>query len=454
MRKPIFIFYLSLLMACKAWAADVRPQSLLDVYQQARASDPVWAAARNAHAAAQEKLVQGKALLLPTVTLSASVAHNQTDISSRPGNISQFSYNGFDKYESYGYRVDINQPLFRKQNGIQYEQSKTLVSQADIQLAQAQQELMVRVAQAYFDVLLAQDRIDLIVAQKAAITQQLEQAKANFEIGTATITDVHEAQARFDLTVAQEIAASNDLEVKKRAIQSLTGQRPERLATVRSDIPVTLPEPREMEKWVEIAEKNNYALKMKQAQLIYATQEVERAHAGHLPTLDLVGSYSDTRANGGVAQEIRGYNDITQSGMLGLKLEIPLYQGGAITSKEREALVNKQKALDEVEAARREADLQVRQSFLNVSSAVAQVKAYEQALASSQSQLDSTQLGYEVGVRTSVDVLNAQQQFYSAKRDLLQARYNWLLSLIKLKAAAGILTENDLIDANRMLEDS
>lgn len=453
MRRSSFsALFLSLLIPCGAMAAE--EQTLLDIYQQARVSDPIWASARSAHAAAQEKLVQGRALLLPSATLSANAAHNQTDVSSRPGAVSQFSYNGFDKYETYGYRVDVSQPLFRKQNSIQYEQSKTLVSQAEVQLGSAQQELMVRVAQAYFDVLLAQDKVDLIAAQKAAITQQLEQAKANFEVGTATITDVHEAQARFDLTAAQEIAALNELEIRKRAIQSLTGQMPGRLATARSDLKVTVPEPREMEKWVEIAEQNNHALKLKQQQLVFATQEVDRAHAGHLPTLDLVGSYSDARANGGVAEEMRGYNDATKSGMLGLKLEIPLYQGGAISSREREALANKQKALDEVEAARREADLQARQSFLNVTSAVAQVKAYEQALASSQSQLDSTNLGYEVGVRTSVDVLNAQQQYFSAKRDLLQARYNWLLSVIKLKAAAGILTENDLIETNHMLEGS
>lgn len=427
-------------------------QNLMEIYQQAQASDPVWAASQSARLAAQEKLAQGKALLLPTAKLSASANHNQTDITSEPGNLSAFSYSGFDRYQTYGYRVDVTQPLFRKQNSVAVEQSKTQVAQADEQLNSARQNLMLRVSQSYFDVLLAQDKIDLIVAQKAAITKQLEQAKANFEVGTATITDVHEAQARYDLTSAQEIAAVNDLEVKKRAIQAITTQLPGRLATARADLKAEIPQPADMDSWVALAEQNNLALKIQQQNLMLASQEVERAHAGHLPTLDVVGSYADQRADGGVAGDVRGYNRITNSGVIGLQLEIPLYQGGAITSREREAAANKQKAQDEVEAARRQAELQARQAFLNVTSTVAQVKALEQALASTQSQLDSTNLGYEVGVRTSVDVLNAQQQLYSAKRDLLQARYTYLLSILQLKAAAGVLQDSDLEDINKTLE--
>ena len=425
---------------------------LITIFRQAQSNDPVWASARSANVAAQEKLVQGKALLLPTASLSANVNHNQSDIQSEPGQFNLFVYNGFDKWETYGYRLDISQPLYRKQNNVQFEQSKTQVAQADEQLKNAQLDLMLRVSQAYFEVLLAQDTIDLIVAQKAAISKQLEQAKANFEVGTSTITDVHEAQARYDLIVAQEILAVNELEAKRRAIQALTGQRPQRLAPGRSDLQATIPEPAEMEKWVEIASQNNYALKIQQQALAYAEQQVEFAKAGHLPTVDLVGSYSDTRAEGGIAEELRGWNSDTKFGVISVQLAIPLYQGGAISSREREAQANKLKAQDDLEAVRRDVDLQTRQSFLKVSTAVAEARAYEQALISSQSQLDSTQLGYEVGVRTSVDVLNAQQQLFKAKRDLLLARYGWMLSVIKLKAAAGILTEEDLGNTNKLLD--
>ena len=423
-------------------------QNLLDIYRQAQSNDPNWASAQSSRLAAQEKLVQGKALTLPTVTAGASANHSNTDIQYR-GRTSFFG-SGTESFETYGYNVNLTHPLYHKQNSVQYEQSKTQVAQADEQLNTSRQDLMLRVSQAYFDVLLAQDKIDLIVAQKAAITRQLEQAKANFEVGTSTITDVHEALARFDLTTAQEIAAVNDLEVRKRAIQAITTQLPMRLATAKSDLQTAIPQPADMESWVELAEQNNLALKVQLQSLQLASQQIELAHAGHLPTLDVVGSYADTRANGGV----NGFGNDLKNLTVGLQLQVPLYQGGSITSKEREAAANRQKAQDDVEAARRQADLQARQTFLNVSSAVAQVKAYEQALTSSQSQLDSTNLGYEVGVRTSVDVLNAQQQLFSAKRDLLQARYTYLLSILQLKAAAGVLQEKDLSEISQLLEGS
>lgn len=441
---------LALLLAAAFPAlADPSVQDLLGIYRQAQTSDPAWASAQSANVAAQEKLVQGKALTLPTVTLGANASHSQTDIRYNGSN-SIFRSGGNEQFESYSYSVNLSHPLYRKQNTLQYEESKTQVAQADEQLNSAHQDLMMRVAQAYFDVLMAQDNIDLIQAQKAAISRQLEQAKANFEVGSATITDVHEAQARFDLTVAQEIAAVNALEAKKRTIQSLTGQLPQRLASAKSGLQAALPEPQEMEKWVEVAEQHNLALKIQQQSLQLADQEVARTQAGHLPTLDIVGSYSDSYANGGV----NGFGNDLKNATVGLQLEVPLYQGGAITSKAREAVANRQKAQDDVENARRQADLQTRQAWLAVSSAVAQVKAYEQALVSSQSQLDSTNLGYEVGVRTSVDVLNAQQQLYSAKRDLLQARYSWLLSVLQLKAAAGVLNEDDLAATNSQLAGS
>lgn len=446
----ITLVVISMFAVGSAFAAD-RPQNLLELYKQAQSSDSAWAAARSTHAAAQEKLVQGKALTLPTVTLNANANHANTDLEYRSGGTGGFRQGGGNEsFETYGYSVNVNHPLYRRQNQIQFEEAKTQVSQADEQLSTANLGLMTRTSQAYFDVLLAQDKIDLIEAQKAAITKQLEQAKANFEVGTATITDVHEAQARFDLLIAQDIAARNDLEVRKRAIQSIIGQMPGALASAKESLAVVIPAPQDMEKWVEMAEQKNPQLIYQQKALTLATQEIERTHAGHLPTLDAVGSYSDSRANGSAT----GIGSDTKNFTIGLQLQVPIYQGGAISSREREAAINQQTAKDQLEQARREVGLQTRQAYLNVASAVAQVKAYEQALASSQSSLDSTSLGYEVGVRTSVDVLNAQQQYYSAKRDLLQARYTWLLSVIKLKAAAGLLTEDDLAATSSMLAGS
>ncbi len=441
-----------LFMAAGSAFAEAGPQNLLDLYKQAQSNDSAWAAARSAHAAAQEKVVQGKALTLPTVSFNANANHSNTDLKYRSGTTSGFGRQGGgnESFETYSYSLNVNHPLYRKQNQIQFEESKTQVAQAEEQLNTANLDLMTRTSQAYFDVLLAQDKINLIEAQKTATTKQLEQAKANFEVGTSTITDVHEAQARYDLLIAQEIAARNDLEVRNRAIQSIIGQMPGRLAGAKESLAVVIPAPQDMEKWVEMAEQHNPQLNFQQKALTLATQEVERTHAGHLPTVDAVGSFSDNRANGSA----NGIGADTQNFTIGLQLQVPIYQGGAISSRERESVINQQKAKDELEQARRQVDLQARQAYLNVASAVAQVKAYEQALASSQSSLDSTSLGYEVGVRTSVDVLNAQQQFYSAKRDLLQARYAWLLSVIKLKAAAGLLTEQDLAATSTMLEGS
>jgi len=204
-----------------------------------------------------------------------------------------------------------------------------------------------------------------------------------------------------------------------------------------------------MDKWLEVAEQNNLNIQIQQDTLKYSEQEIERANAGHLPTLDAVASYSDNYASGSVS--VFGAGNQLKTGSIGLQLQIPLYQGGATTSRVRQAVLNKQKALNDVEFARRQAELETQRAYLNLNTSIAQVKAYEQALISSQSQVDSTKLGYEVGVRTSVDVLNAQQQFFSAKRDLLQSRYSYLVNIIRLKAATGVVAELDLADINQQL---
>jgi outer membrane protein len=441
------LLMVGLMSMAGAALAEGSKRGLLEIYQQAQARDSAWASARSAHAATQEKLPQGRALLLPTVTLEGEANRNKSNTEYSGTGANPFS-GGKQYYDGYNYSLNVNQPLFRWQDNIQYEQAKIQVAQADHVLSVARLDLMQRTSQAYFDVLLAQDKIDLIIAQKAATNRQLEQAKANFEVGTATITDVHEAQSRFDLLLAQEIAANNELEIKKRAIQAIISDMPGPLASARESLNVGIPQPQQMEGWVEIAETHSPQLFVQQHALDIANQEVSRANAGHYPTLDMVASYGDSHSDGGV----NGIGSDQETWTLGFQLEVPIYQGGSVSSKSREAVANQQKAREDLEQIRRTIDLQTRQAYLNVASAVAQVKAYEQALTSSQSALDSTNLGYEVGVRTSVDVLNAQQQLYSAKRDLLQARYTWLLSVIQLKAAAGVLTEKDLEETNASLQ--
>lgn len=451
-KQAPYIVFIALLSLAGIQSAHAG-QNLLDIYQNALSQDPTWASSRSANEAAQEKLEQGKALYRPTVTFSSDLSESRTSLERDVSGLrldaggNPVGNSGRERFDSLTYGLNVVQPLFRRDSFVQYEQSKLIVSQADRQLMLDKQNLMLRVAQAYFDVLMAQDNIELIEAQKSAINRQLEQAKANFEVGTSTITDVNEAQARYDLTLAQEIAAINQLEIKKRSVQAIVGDMPEELATVREDLVPETPQPADMQAWVEIAEQNNLALAIQQYNYQIASREVERARAGHMPTLDAVASYRESRNNGSASGFASDLDDLT----VGLQLEIPIYQGGAVSSRTREAAANLQKAQFDLEAVKREAELNTRQAFLDVSSGVVQVKALEQALVSSQSQLDSTNLGYEVGVRTSVDVLNAQQQYYTAKRDLLQARYNYLLSSVRLKFATGLLTEADLEAVNQKL---
>ncbi len=444
-----WIFTALLIFSMAVYAADdavkpVKSESLVDIYQQALAHDPTLASALSANQAAQEIIEQGKALYRPSVNFNAGANAVQSDIRY----INIVKEPSKSHYENYQYGVDARQPIYRKQNLIQIEQAATQVSQADKQLHLSQQTLILRTTQAYFDVLLAQDKIDLINAQKTAIASQLEQAKANFEVGTVTVTDVNEAQARYDLTVAQEIAAVNEYQIAKHALQAITGQLPQQLATVKADIK-TNHLAQTMDSWLEVAAQNNLNIQIQLDAAKFSEQELARYQAAHLPTLDVVASYTDSYANGSPSAFSAG-NEL-KTGSIGLQLQIPLYQGGATSSHVRQAALNKQKAQDDVEIARRQTELETQRAYLNLSTTIAQVKALDQALISSQSQLDSTKLGYEVGVRTSVDVLNAQQQLFSAKRDLLQARYSYLVNIIRLKAASGVVAEVDLLDINQQL---
>lgn len=419
--------------------------SLLDTYQLAVKNDATLASATYENKAAQELIEQAKALYRPNVNFNATVSASQTDIRFLTAN-NPFRSDGRDSFEGYNYGVEARQPIYRKDSLVQIDQSRIQVSQSDKSLNLAQQTLIVRTTQAYFDVLLSQDRIDLINAQKIAIQGQLDQAKANFDVGTATITDVNEAQARYDLVLAQEIATINQLDIAKHTLETIIGGTTSQLASVKADLKTnTLKQA--MNQWVEAAQINNLNVQLQNDAMKLAEQNVKRASAGHHPTLDAVASYTDNYANGSP----NGFGSELKNGTISLQLQVPIYLGGSINSRERQAALSLQRAVDDLDLARRQATLETQRAYLNLNSSIAQVKAFEQALKSSQTQLDSTKLGYEVGVRTSVDVLNAQQQLFSAKRDLLEARYNYLVNIIRLKAATGLVTEADLADINQQL---
>jgi outer membrane protein len=421
-------------------------EDLFQVYRDAQRYDAAYSAARLALEAGREKLPQGRALVLPTLNLTGSATRSRFDVES---NDPAISASFVRSTSAASYTLTFTQPLYRPQNWYQYEQAEFQVRQAEATFGLAYQDLVIRVSQAYFDGLAAVDTLNLVRAQKAAISEQLAQAKRNFEVGTATITDTHEAQARFDLSSAQEIAAINDLESKQRVLQQLTGKVYTELKRMRGDVRLAPPNPANMDSWVQLAEKQNYSVMQSEAAAEVARREARRASSAHMPTLDIVGSVGQSTDTGTVTTIVG--RDITTA-QIGLQLAVPIYQGGGLSSKEREAAALSLKSRDDLENARRAAALNARQTYLAVINGIAQVGALEQALVSSQSALDSNRLGYEVGVRINIDVLNAQQQLFSTRRDLAVARYNTVTNQLRLKAAAGSLREEDLEEINRALE--
>jgi outer membrane protein len=415
------------------------------VYRDALAYDAQYAGARAAVEAGREKLPQGRSGLLPTIGLAANTTWNDVDSTRRTAGATEVN----TKYNNNGWTVSLTQPLFRWQNWVAYTQSELAVAQAEAQFGLARQELIVRAAQAYFDVLLAQDTLAVSRAQKVSIAEQLESAKRNFEVGTTTITDTHEAQARYDLTSAQEIAADNDLTVKRQVLRSVIGKVPEGLKNLKTGVQMARPQPDDINKWVEMAETASASVQIYQALFEIATREVEKQRAGHYPTLDLVATRGRSSATNSTTL---GVGSDSNASTIGLQLTIPIFAGGAVMSKDREAVALKEKAGADLESARRTAALNARQAYLGVSAGLAQVKAYEAALTSSQSALDSNKLGYEVGVRINIDVLNAQSQLYDTRQKLAKARLDTLAALLKLKAAAGSLGEDDVAAINSLLD--
>jgi outer membrane protein len=427
--KPLTLA-LTLALAPAAQAAN-----LSDVFRDAQTYDAQYASARAAYQAGQEKSVQGRAGLLPKVDLGGNLRYN--DVSGELRN---------DSFDSNQLGVRASQPLYRKQNRVQYEQSKEQVKIAGMQFRLAEQDLILRVAQVYFNVLQSQDNIAFLNAQKAAISEQLASAKRNFEVGTATITDTHEAQARYDLAVAEEITEQNLLNIRLRSLEKLIGKPSVPLDTLIEQAPLKT-ESGDIDEWASRAADGNLNAEIQRISKTIADQEVERNRAGHYPTLDAVASYSiDNNQSFGTVQID------TRTGIVGLELNLPIYQGGLTSSLVREAVANQEKARQDFEESAREASLRARDAYLTVNSTASRVRALEQALVSTKAQLDSTKLGMQVGVRTSLDVLNAEQQVLSARRELAAARYNHLQARLLLRSAVGVLSPADLAELDQSLK--
>jgi outer membrane protein len=401
----------------------------------AQQSDPTLRAAEAGNLAAQQGRAQSRAALLPQLNASANVTQNQRDINGTSTD-----------YDSNGYNLSLVQSLYHHDYYMQLKKADAGIAQANALYEAARQGLILRVAETYFNLLAAQDNLTTAEASKRAIAQQLRQTQQRFEVGLTAITDVHEAQAGYDAAVAAEIAARNGLDIAREALREITGQEPLAPATLQEKMPLLTPEPADIGQWVEKANTQNLSLIAAEAAARASAEELSRREAGHYPTLDLVAnhSYSDT-----TDLPVTG-NEFTNTS-IGVQLSVPLYSGGLTTAQSREARALLTQAQESLEAQRRATVREVRSAFLGITAGISQVQARKQALSSAQIALDATQAGFEVGTRTAVEVLNSQQVRYGAQRDYARSRYDYLLASLRLKQAAGSLSEEDIILVNGWL---
>lgn len=423
-----------------AFAASAQADNLVALYDAARAIDPTYQSAKALYEANLSKSEQAKAGILPTANFLAGTARTSFD-NTNPEFGNDFNANNAS--------IQASQPLYRPANWAAYEQGKRLVDIATAQLTLAEQDLVLRVTQAYFDVLAASDSLTFVRAQKVAVAEQLASAKRNFEVGTSTVTDSREAQARYDLVVAQEIAAENDLRVKKLALDQLVGRPNTQPNPLVSQAALPQLNPSDLPGMVSTAEVTHPGVQQAVVNLDVARLETQKAKAGHKPTLDLIASHTQAfNPQGSIAGLLHTH---TRNTTVGLTLTLPLFSGFATQNRIKETLSLEDKAQADLDATRLVVAQATRAAFYGVVSGVGQVKALEAAEASSQSALDANRMGYQVGVRINIDVLNSQSQLFQTKRDLAKARYDVLVGSLKLRQANGTLTPQDLQSVNSLI---
>jgi outer membrane protein len=413
-------------------------QSLKELYEAARAYDAAYLAARALAQSADHRVAAAEGLARPSAALGAGASTTRIDPQHFPGGDSN----------SINATLSGRYPIINRANDATIAQARRTLDSARAELDSAEQDLIVRVAQAYFDVLASQDTLATVRANKAAITEQLASAKRNFEVGTATITDTREAQAKFDKAVADEIAAENDLRSKRIALDQLVGRSG--VAPKPLVLPVTLPPvvPADVEAWVSTADGAHPSVRRARVGLDVARLETEKARAAEKFTLDAVGSVGAARASG---SSLSSFPGVTRTASVGLQFNLPLYTGGQTGNRIQETLLLEEKARQDLDAARRNIAQATRVAFFGVQSGQAQVKALEAAESSAKLALEATQLGYRVGVRVNLDVLNAQTQLFQTQRDLARARYDVLVGSLRLAQASGQLQPSDLDAINALL---
>ncbi len=433
----------ALLLAMHAGIANAAT-TLVDLFDVSLESDPEYQGAVAANLAAQELTPQARSFLLPNLSAGGAVRHNYADVQK-----SRSGPTGDTNFGDQQADISLTQPIYRRDLWIQLEQADLRTRQANAEFAFARQELMLRVAERYFDVLRASDQLAFAKSALEAFGQQLKQAQQRFEVGLIAITDVEEAQSGFDLATADVIAAENDLDNAREALREVTGLYTTDLAPLGDTMPLVSPDPADINQWTETALRQNLQIMAQRHAAANAREEIDRIEAGHYPTLDLVGRAQYFNSDGGI--DGIGSNNRTVDGQVGLELTVPIYEGGLVVSQTRESRHLYQQALDDLERQRRAVQRQARAAYQDLNSDISRVKALIQAVKSTVSAKEAIDAGFQVGTRTSVDVLNAERRVFEARRDLAFSRYDYIINRLILKQAAGTLSEADIEQVNSWL---
>jgi outer membrane protein len=438
---------LGILIASACYSTSAASEDLMQVYQLSANSDPALLAEAASRSAVGELKNQARASYLPQVTLSANETKVWQDRSSN-------RYGGNATYNDHGYTLSITQPIYRRANLVEQQQANIAIEGAQASYYAAEQALIVRVAERYFDVLKRQDDLEFAKAELEAIAKQQEQTKLRFEVGLATITDVTESQAAYDLANASLIAANNELANSRERLRETSGQYLQQLTGLEADSPLLSPQPENIDEWSNTAIQQNPALMVAASEVNNAKQTIELKKSGHYPSLDVVAQKNYSSQSDSVNSVFNGGGGTkTQTDSIGLQLSLPIYSGGAVSSQTREASYRLDQAMQAEEQQRRAVVRQTREAFNGVMSGISQVKALKQAVLSNEKALESSEAGYEVGTRTTVDVLNARRNLFSARRDYAASRYDYIVNSLRLKQAAGIVSVDDLQQINQWLAD-
>jgi outer membrane protein len=438
-------------IACAAllavFLAPARATDLMQIYQLAVERDPRTREAEERRNAALENRPQGLARLLPTLSMSGRLTRDSVEAKFKSAELVFLTGGRNVGFWNSNASVDLVQPIYHHESWVQLSQADNQIAEAEANYAAEQQNLMRRTADAYFNVLLAQDTLEFARAEQEAIARQLEQAQARFEVGLTPVTDVHEAQAGFDRARAGTIVAENQLDNAKEALREIVSDYPGDLDGLAAEVPLNPPQPAKMDEWDALAQKDNLTIIASRNRTEFSKKNIDLQFAGHMPTLDL-------RASAGFTDTNRPFGIRTEYERIGMEVNVPMFSGGGVNSRVRQARHDFEAAMDSLDGRRRAVTRQVKEAYRGVVSSISQVRALKSAVISSESALEATQAGFDVGTRTMVEVLTEQRNRFRTKRDYSEARYNYIRNSLSLKQAASTLAPEDLALVNHWLHGS